>query len=76
MDTSKIREHMKVVGSDRAHVGTIDHVEGDQIKLTRNDPQANGVHHLIPSNWIDRIEGDQVFLDRSAEQAHREWRNA
>ena len=42
MDTSRIREHMKVVGSDRQPVGTVDHIEGDRIKLAKNDPQAGG----------------------------------
>src|SRR3569832_1936554 len=34
---SEIREHMKIVGKDGAHVGTVDRVEGDRIKLTRKD---------------------------------------
>ena len=30
-----IREHMEVLGSDGAHVGTVDHMESaDEIKLT------------------------------------------
>ena len=33
MNISGIREHMKVVGSDRQPVGTVDHVDGDRIKL-------------------------------------------
>ena len=34
---SEIREHMKIVGKDGAHVGTVDRVEGNRIKLTRKD---------------------------------------
>ena len=35
MDLSvHIQEHMEVVGSDGKHVGTVDHLEGDQLKLT------------------------------------------
>src|ERR687890_2862276 len=33
----QVQEHMEVVGSDGGHVGTVDHVEGDRIKLTRKD---------------------------------------
>jgi hypothetical protein len=44
-----IREHIKVLGSDGVHVGTVDHPEGrDQVKLTKNDPDAGGEHHFIP----------------------------
>jgi hypothetical protein len=76
MNTSNIREHMKVVGSDRQPVGTVDHVEGDRIKLTRSDPQSGGRHHYIPADWIDRVEGDQVCLRQSAQEACSQWMNA
>ena len=29
-DTSKIREHMEVIGADGVHVGTVDGIEGDR----------------------------------------------
>ena len=32
-----IREHMDVIGADGVHVGTVDKVEGDRIKLTKAD---------------------------------------
>ena len=32
-DASQIREHMEVIGADGVHVGTVDHVDGDRIKL-------------------------------------------
>ena len=36
-DLSQIREHMEVIGADGVHVGTVDKVEGDRIKLTKAD---------------------------------------
>ena len=69
----EIRERMKVVGSDKQPVGTVDKVEGGRIKLTRNDPQAQGQHHYIPSDWVERIEGDQVRLRQKAEDAREAW---
>ena len=33
VDTSQIRDHMEVIGADGVHVGTVDHVDGDRIKL-------------------------------------------
>ena len=39
-----IKQHMEVLGSDGAHVGTVDHLEGgDVIKLAKDDPDAGGV---------------------------------
>lgn len=73
MNTSDIREQMKVVGSDRQPVGTVDKVEGDRIKLNKNDPQAGGKHHYIPSDWVDSIEGDQVCLRQRAQEACQQW---
>ena len=75
MNLSNVREHMKVIGSDRQPVGTVDHIEGDEIKLAKNDPNAGGQHHYIPSNWVDRVDGDQVCLSKSAQEARREWRS-
>jgi hypothetical protein len=76
MDTSTIREHMKVFGSDRQYVGTVDHIEGDQIKLTKSDSQSGGQHHYIPAAWVERVEGDQVCLRQSAREVRSQWKSA
>ena len=73
MQTPHIREHMRVMGSDRQPVGTVDHIEGNRIKLGKNDPQANGQHHYIPTDWIERVEGDQVYLRQKAQEARQQW---
>ncbi|MFC7551095.1 DUF2171 domain-containing protein [Pseudoroseomonas wenyumeiae] len=36
-DKSMIKEHAEIVGSCGTHVGTVDGLEGDFIKLTRGD---------------------------------------
>ena len=69
----EIRERMKVVGSDKQPVGTVDKVEGGRIKLMRNDPQAQGQHHYIPSDWVESIDGEQVRLRQKAEDAREAW---
>lgn len=76
MNTANIREHMKVVGSDRQPVGTVDHIDGDRIKLAKNDPHANGRHHYIPADWVDRVEGDEVCLRQAAGEARSQWMDA
>ncbi|MBA4063694.1 MAG: hypothetical protein C0501_08275 [Isosphaera sp.] len=75
MHTSNIREHMEVYGSDGSKVGTVDTVEGDAIKLTRNDPEANGQHHWVPMDWVANVD-DAVRLNKNSEMARREWRSA
>jgi len=75
METSEIREKMKVIGSDKQPVGTVDKVEGERIKLARNDPQAGGQHHYIPADWVDSVEGDQVQLRQKAQDARQQWQS-
>lgn len=71
-NASEIREHMEVVGSDGQHVGTVDKIEGDRIKLTKNDPQAGGQHHYLPLDTVDAIEENTVRLNMTAEQARQQ----
>ncbi|WP_326523524.1 DUF2171 domain-containing protein [Sphingomonas sp.] len=70
----KVAEHMEVVGSDGEHVGTVDKVRGDRIVLTKNDADAGGRHHSIPSSWIQAVD-DKVTINRNADGAHRLWRD-
>ena len=72
---AQVSEHMDVVGSDGEHVGTVDKCAGDRIILTKNDKEAQGVHHSIPSRWIDKVEGQTVTLEKTAAQAQDEWRS-
>ncbi|WP_018045679.1 DUF2171 domain-containing protein [Methylobacterium sp. 88A] len=76
VDTSKIREHMPVVGSDDGHVGTVDHLDGQRIKLTRTDPEAEGRHHFLHVDSIDAVEDGKVKLNRTSAQAKDEWGTA
>lgn len=68
-----IQEHMEVVGKDGQHVGTVDHMEGeDRIKLTRTDPSANGKHHFIPVDWVDHVD-TSVHLNKPSREAMTQW---
>lgn len=73
VDRADIREHLEVKGSDGGHVGTVDHLDGDRIKLTKTDPAAHGEHHFIHLDSVDRVEGETVFLNRTTAQARDEW---
>ena len=48
-DIQQIHDDMEVFGADGVHVGVVDHMEGpDRIKLSKNDPLAEGSHHFVP----------------------------
>ncbi|MEH3048369.1 DUF2171 domain-containing protein [Sphingomonas adhaesiva] len=72
---NQVKEHAEVVGSDGSHVGTVDKVRGDRIVLTKNDADAGGQHHSIPSRWIDKVEDNKVTLSKTADEAKQHWRN-
>jgi hypothetical protein len=71
-DVSQIKEHMEVIGADGVHVGTVDHVDGERIKLTKKDAgegSHEGHHHYISLGLVADIEGDQVRLSATAANA-------
>jgi hypothetical protein len=71
-DASQIAEHMEVVGSDGLHVGTVDHVDGQRIKLTKSDQAAGGQHHFIHLDSVASVD-EKVKLNRTATEAKDEW---
>lgn len=73
ISASEIREHMKVVGSDGQHVGTVDRVEGERIKLTKSDPAAGGQHHYIELSEVSKVKGDEVCLSSKAQEAKQRF---
>lgn len=71
-DLTKIREHMEVIGADGVHVGTVDKVKGDRIKLTKKDSGEGhhaGHHHYISTGLVATIEGDRVRLSANGDVA-------
>jgi hypothetical protein len=78
-DLSQIKEHMEVIGADGVHVGTVDHVDGDRIKLTKKDSTADvegaeggehaGHHHYVSVGLVADIEGDKVRLSANGANA-------
>ncbi len=68
----EIRERMEVIGADGVHLGTVDRIEGDRIKLIRADSgqgSHEGHHHYLPLGLVAEVEGDQVRLSANAEVA-------
>ena len=62
---TEIKEHMEVIGADGVHIGTVDRIEGNRIKLTKKDSgegSHKGHHHYIDRSLVAGVEGDKVRL--------------
>lgn len=77
-DLSMIEEHAEVIGADGVHVGTVDKVEGNRIKLTKKDSGAEvsggtgaheGHHHFIAGGLVASVEDGVVRLSANADVA-------
>ena len=71
INASQIQEHAEVIGSDGVHVGTVDHVEGGRIKLTKSDNPAGHQdhHHFIELDMVDTVQDNRVHLSVSGADA-------
>lgn len=74
VDISRIREHAAVIGADGVPVGTVDRIEGDRIKLARDDSvegRHRGHHHYISVGLVADVEdgGGTVRLSANADVA-------
>jgi hypothetical protein len=66
---SGIKEHMEVIGADGVHLGTVDRIEGNRIKLTRKDSGEGahkGHHHFIDGGLVAGVEGNKVRVSANA----------
>ena len=69
---SSIKEHMEVIGADGVHVGTVDRIESNRIKLTKADSGEGGHkghHHYIDGSLVATVEGDKVRLSANGDVA-------
>ena len=60
-----------MIGADGVHVGTVDRIEGDRIKLARSENLGSheGHHHFISRGLVAEVEGDKVRLSANADVA-------
>jgi len=67
----RIRENMEVIGADGVHVGTVDRVAGDRIRLKKSDSfgEHRGHSHYIELGFVAGVEGDKVRLSANADIA-------
>jgi len=64
-----IKKQMEVIGADGVHIGTVESVEGNRIKLTKKDSgegSHKGHRHYIDKHLVADIEGNKVRLSAVA----------
>ena len=76
VNQSEIKDHAQVMASCGTHVGTVDHLDGNRIKLARNDSESGGKHHYIPLEWVDKIDGNNVVLTKDHKEVFAGWQEA
>jgi len=67
-----VKEGMEVIGADGVHLGTVDRIDGDRIKLTKKDSgqgSHEGHHHYLSKGLVADVEGNQVRLSANADVA-------
>ena len=72
MNQSDIKEHMEIIGADGVHVGTVDRVESNRIKLIKADSgegSHKGHHHYIDLGLVADVENEKVRLSANADVA-------
>ena len=69
-----VLDHMEVVDARGMHVGTVDHLEGDRIKLTRDDSPDN-MHHFISKSLVASVD-QKVHLSKPRNEVQDQWTDA
>ncbi|GGR98714.1 hypothetical protein GCM10008960_26730 [Deinococcus sedimenti] len=55
-------EHLQVKDVNGEHVGTVDHLDGDRVKLTKSD-SADGQHHYLSLDQVESVDDVAVYLN-------------
>lgn len=61
----RMKEHMEVTDINGQHLGTVDEIEDERIKLTKSDSSDNR-HHFVSLDDIDRIDDNRIYLKAAA----------
>ena len=68
VDRTAIMKHMEVRASDGSRIGVVDEVEGERIKLTKND-SPDGQHHYVPLSDVTRVD-EHVHLSTTRQAVY------
>ena len=61
----RIKEHMEIADCEGRHVGTVDAVQDDAIKLTKSD-SADDMHHFLSLDDVEKIADNRIYLKSDA----------
>ncbi|CAM3555417.1 DUF2171 domain-containing protein [Deinococcus saxicola] len=61
-------EHMQVKDRNGEHVGTVDHLDGDRMKMTKSD-SSDGQHHYVALTQVESMDDVAVYLNITREEA-------
>ncbi|ABC64414.1 DUF2171 domain-containing protein [Erythrobacter litoralis] len=61
----RIKEHMEVVNAEGLHVGTVDKIQDDNIKLTKSD-SMDDMHHFLSLDDVEKLDDNRVYLKKDA----------
>lgn len=61
LEKLRIHEHMEVTTESGQHVGTVDEIKDDKIKLTRTD-SSDGAHHYVALDNVEKVDDNRVYL--------------
>jgi hypothetical protein len=59
---------MEIKGSDGAHIGTVDRVERDRIKLAKSDPASGGTHRYMDVAQVKEIKNGCVVTSEPSQE--------
>lgn len=71
MDAGRIKERMDVMDNDGHKVGTVDKIDGEFMKLTK-DGSPDGEHHWLPVSVVQRVD-QHVHLSLGHDEAQKQW---
>ena len=61
----RIKEHIEIANSEGLHVGTVDAVQDDKIKLTKSD-SMDDMHHFLMIDDVEEITENRIVLKKDA----------
>lgn len=70
-DTGRIADHMDVIASDGIKIGTVDHLDGENIKLAKTT-SPDGMHHFVSLAEVNHVD-THVHLNRTSQEVRANW---
>jgi len=68
VDAAQIKGQMEVKGSDGKHIGTVDGIEGQRVRLA-----SGGMFHYVDLDMVESVGEGAVRLKTTAEETTRAW---